>query len=147
MTPSTHFPRPTPDNHRETSPATKTYNCIAWAAGDTGHWWEPGVHWQPPDWPGNDHGLGALEYAFRALGYVDCGGDAALEPGFNEVALYGGVIEWTHAARQLPSGGWTSKLGKLADIEHDTPDVVAGGAYGEVMQIMKRPDATRESVR
>ena len=34
--------------------------------------------------------------------------------------------------------GWTSKLGKSEDIEHDTPDVVAGGVYGEVDEFLKR---------
>lgn len=75
----------------------------------------------------------------RALGYTDCGSDTSLEPGYTKVALYGGGFLYTHAARQLPAGMWTSKLGKGVDIEHDTPDVVAGGGYGEVMQIMKRP--------
>ena len=33
MIPSPEFPRLTPDNHRETSPAMLDYNCVAWAAG------------------------------------------------------------------------------------------------------------------
>jgi hypothetical protein len=45
---------------------------------------------------------------------------------------------YTHAARQLPDGQWTSKLGKYVDIEHSAPEDVAGGVYGEVMQFMKR---------
>jgi hypothetical protein len=36
------FPRLTPGNHRVTSPATPAYNCVAWAAEDTEHWWQPG---------------------------------------------------------------------------------------------------------
>jgi len=64
--------------------------------------------------------------------------DAALEPGFLKVALYGFGFTYTHAARQLPNGKWTSKLGKGEDIEHDNPDDVAGGLYGEVFEIMKR---------
>jgi hypothetical protein len=47
-----------------------------------------------------------------------------------------------HASRQLPSAKWTSKLGGSEDIEHDTPDDVAGGIYGEVVQIMKRASAS-----
>ena len=39
---------------------------------------------------------------------------------------------------QTPGGKWSSKLGKAEDIEHDTPDDVAGGIYGEVVQILKR---------
>ena len=46
---------------------------------------------------------------------------------------------YTHVARQLTNGKWTSKLGRCEDIEHDTPDDVADGVYGEVMQFMQRP--------
>lgn len=134
------FPYLTAENHRRTSPATPAYNCVAWAAGDTEHWWQPGAYWRPADWPKDDAGLGALERAFRDLGYEDCGLDDQPEPGFTKVALYAeSAFVYTHAARQLPSGKWTSKLGEGIDIEHDTPAAVAGGVYGEVMQIMKRP--------
>ena len=61
-----------------------------------------------------------------------------MEPGFQKVALYGSALIYTHAARQLPTGKWTSKLGGGVDIEHDTPDAVGGGIYGEVVDIMKR---------
>ena len=30
----------------------------------------------------------------------------------------------THAARQLNSGEWTSKLGRLEDVRHKSPDVL-----------------------
>lgn len=138
MTADADFPRLTPDNHRVTSPATVDYNCIAWAAEDMDNWWQPGMFWIPADWPADDFGLGALENVFRSLGYADGGQDARHEPGFQKVALYGSGFMYTHAARQLPSGKWTSKLGKESDIEHDTPDDVAGGVYGEVMQVMRR---------
>jgi hypothetical protein len=85
-----------------------------------------------------DFGLGALEAAFRALGYEFCDKEV-LELNFEKIALYSDFFVCTHAARQLPSGKWTSRLGKAEDIEHDTPDVVAGGVYGEVAIIMKRP--------
>jgi hypothetical protein len=133
------FPLLTPENHRDTSPEDRRYNCIAWAAEDTSHWWQPGVFWRPMEWPVNDYGLGALEQAFLLLGYKDCGMDESLEPGFTKVALYAtGAFLYTHAAQQLPTGKWTSKLGKGIDIEHDAPYVVAGSLYGEVQQIMKR---------
>ncbi len=138
---SKDFPRLTADNHRVTSPATPTYNCIAWAADDIEHWWEPGRYWKPNDWPDDDFGLESLMRAFATLRYVNCELDAGLETGFEKVALYATGSEYTHAAKQLPDGKWTSKLGKAEDIEHDTPDAVAGGLYGEVMQIMKRPHA------
>jgi hypothetical protein len=138
MKSSPHFPRLTPTNHRETSPATPAYNCVAWAAEDTGRWWQPGVHWIPADWPANDFGIGALERVFLSLGFADCSMDESQEPGLTKVALYGSGFLYTHAARQLTNGKWTSKLGKSVDIEHDSPDVVAGGLYGEVVQVMKR---------
>jgi hypothetical protein len=138
MNASSDLPRLTPDNHRVTSPATIDYNCIAWAAEDTENWWQPGIFWIPADWPANDFGLGALEKVFLSLGYIDCSNEDGLEPGFQKVALYGYGFVYTHAARQLPSGKWTSKLGKGEDIEHDTPHDVAGGVYGDVVQVMKR---------
>jgi hypothetical protein len=131
------FPRLSATNHRMTSPATTDYNCIAWGAGKTDRWWQPGVYW-PVAVPPDDFGIGILERAFAALGFVDCGADDRLEVGWEKVALYGSAQIYTHAARQLASGKWTSKLGRDIDIEHDTPDDVAGGVYGEVVQIMRR---------
>jgi hypothetical protein len=86
----------------------------------------------------DDYGISVLEEMFKSLGYKDCGMDASLEPGFEKVALFGSSLYHTHAARQLPNGKWTSKLGKAEDIEHDSPDIVAGGVYGELVQVMRR---------
>jgi hypothetical protein len=132
------FPHLTPENHQVTSPATPAYNCIAWAAGDTQHWWQPGLYW-PVTVPSDDYSVGALMQAFKSQGYEDCALNATLEPGFDKVALYGNALRWTHAARQLPTGKWTSKLGKDVDIEHETPQDIAGGVYEELMHLMKRP--------
>ena len=44
----------------------------------------------------------------------------------------------THAARQMPSGRWTSKLGFREDIEHDL-HAVSGDLYGTVVLLLKRP--------
>ena len=79
-----------------------------------------------------------MEQAFRDLGYEDCGNNDSFESGFQKVAIYGNTLFYSHAAMQLPNGAWSSKLGKAEDIEHDTPDDVAGGIYGEVVEIMKR---------
>ena len=136
MTPD-DFPRLTPANHRITSPPSPDYNCVAWPAGDTEHWWQPGIYWPFPV-TSEEFGVGALAQAFRSLGY-EPEADDSREPGFEKVALYGSSLLYTHAARQLPSGKWTSKLGGAEDIEHDTPDDVAGGLYGELAEIMKRP--------
>jgi hypothetical protein len=137
MTTNKDFPRLTEQNHRITSPPSLDYNCIAWSAGDIEHWWQPGVYW-PIAAAGDEYGLGSLEQAFLSLGFEDCD-DGSLEDDHEKVALYGASLFYTHAARQLPDGRWTSKLGRSEDIEHDTPDDVAGGIYGEVVQFMRRP--------
>jgi hypothetical protein len=66
---------------------------------------------------------------------VCAGADA--EPGFDKVAIYtlGGVP--THAARQLPSGRWTSKLGLRQDIEHELHNL-DGDEYGQAELFMRR---------
>jgi len=136
MTPSASFPHLTADNHQVTSPPADEYNCVAWAAGDTMRWWQPGVHW-PVAVPPGAYGIEVLEQAFRALGYDTCD-DGWLEPGFEKVALYGDDIYYTHIARQLQDGRWTSKLGAAEDIKHDATDGVGGGIYGTVLRFMKR---------
>ena len=137
---SREFPHLTEMNHRITSPPSPDYNCIAWSTGDSSRWWQPGVYW-PVDALPNECSVGTLAMAFAALGFQDCG-NASLESGFEKVALYGESEFYTHAARQLPTGRWTSKLGRSEDIEHDTPDVLAGGLYGSVIRFMKRRLAT-----
>lgn len=127
------FPRLTPENHRMTSPAAIDYNCVAWAAGDTENWSQPGVFW-PTQTPPDEFGISALEDAFKALVFETCDDDRP-ETGFERVALYGINLLYTHAARQLADGKWTNKLGKAEDIEHDVPDVVAGGLYGGGMEL------------
>jgi hypothetical protein len=131
------FPRLTERNHRITSPPSLDYNCVAWSAGDTDHWWQPGVFW-PIETTSDDYGVSALEAAFKAMGYQTCEDDQ-LETGFEKVALYATSTYYTHVARQLPDGRWTSKLGRSEDIEHESPNDLAGGTYGEIVQLMKRP--------
>lgn len=131
------FPRLNVGNHQLTSEPDVGRNCIAWAARDTTHWWQPAKFW-PTQVSRDEHGLGALEAAFKSLGFTECS-DGTLESGFEKVALYGSSFMYTHAARQLSNGKWTSKLEKAEDITHDTPDDVGGGLYGEVVEYMRRP--------
>jgi hypothetical protein len=118
------------DNYRITSAATWDYNCIAWAVGVTDTWWwpAPGRYW-PPDVP-REETLDAFVAALATRGFSPCS-TAAPENGSEKVALYALGVVPSHAARQLPSGWWTSKLGPNYDIEHATLEAVAGGAYGE----------------
>ena len=86
--------------------------------------------------------LPAFLDVFLTLGYEECQ-DADLEAGYEKVALFAklntsGNLEPTHAAKQLPDGRWTSKLGPLEDIEHDEVEDVSGPSYGEPVQFMRR---------
>ena len=132
------FPRLTPANHRVTSPATRVYNCVAWAVGEDQRWWEPGKFWPCP-LLGNNFTVDDVIAAFRTAGYDVCA-DGVLVAGYEKVAIYAdGFDDPTHAARQLPDGRWTSKLGPDEDIEHDTAEDVSGGLYGDIVQYMRRP--------
>jgi hypothetical protein len=88
-----------------------------------------------------DYGIEVLERLFKTLGFEDCAMDSSAEPGFEKIALFGHAIYYSQAARQLPNGKWTSKLREAEDIEHDSAHDVAGGIYGEVVQVMKRSTA------
>jgi len=138
------FPKLTVATCEITSPAKKGYNCIAWAAGNnTRNWWpapEPFAFW-PAGVP-REVTFDAFIKAYRTLGYELCD-SGLLEPGREKIAIFGnlnpdGLLEPTHAALQLVSGEWTSKLGKLEDIRHVTLDNVEGRMYGTAMFYMAR---------
>ena len=138
-----YFPNLAIEVYCAESEKDEDYNCIAWAAGDTDKPW-----WPTPDprdgyWPiawRTVHKDCFIE-AFRvSQGYEVCATDFALEHGYEKVALYlDNNKEPTHMARQLSSGIWTSKLGKLWDIFHQTPRGVEGDRYGNAMVVMRRP--------
>jgi hypothetical protein len=124
-------------NYVVTSPETGLYNCIAWALGDNTRWWWPtrrrGVYW--PDGIRCDNSIEAFD-DFFSLGGAIITNDASLEAGFAKVALFADGLNPTHAARQLPNGAWTSKLGSSIDISHNVLDL-EGPAYGQIVRIYK----------
>jgi hypothetical protein len=86
--------------------------------------------------------LARFQEAFALLGYEAASG-LTHEEGVEKVAIYvdtAGVP--THAARQVESGRWASKLGRFVDIEHDSPDDV-GPLYGSVGLVMARRSDAR----
>lgn len=143
-----NFPHLTGNNHQITSQPDNGYNCIAWAAGDTGRWWWPldiDSYW--PCNALNDESVEAFLSAYAILGYQECH-HGRYENGFEKIAIYARYERelWlpTHAARQLPNGRWTSKLGACEDIAHLTTNDVNGpgpGGYGKPVRFMKRPSA------
>ncbi|MCI0685205.1 MAG: hypothetical protein L0Y71_24160 [Gemmataceae bacterium] len=135
------FPRLADGGYAVTSARSRRYNCVAWAAGDDGRWWWPGLDLEVEYWPAGVPRVEALESfqaVFAQLGYVVCA-DENPESGFEKIAIFtSNSIEPKHAARQLPGGRWTSKLGVLEDIEHGLHDL-EGDEYGTVRIVMKRP--------
>jgi hypothetical protein len=133
------FPGLARGGYRVTSPAEGDYNCIAHAAGDTSRWWpsrDAAKEYWPPEVP-RERTLPAFVAAFATLGYAVCKGSAP-EEGYEKIALFADTEgRPTHAARQLTSGRWSSKLGKREDIEHVLRDL-EGELYGAVVLIMKR---------
>lgn len=129
--------------YQETSPETPTYNCVAWAAGQTDAWWWPdafGVAYWPADVP-REESRHAFIKLFEKLGYSLCD-SSEYERGFEKIALFENRSVPTHAARMLIEGplkgSWTSKLGQGIDMAHKL-DAVAGSLYGAVVVLMRRP--------
>jgi hypothetical protein len=143
------FPRLQGGDWQARSQPDDPYNCIAWAANVATDWWWPvgpgKTYW--PEGASREVTVEAFRAAFATLGYVVCVGEA-FEPGFEKIALFAndqGVP--SHAARQRDSGRWTSKLGKMEDIDHALHDL-EGRLYGSVVRVMKRllPGATTPSL-
>lgn len=81
--------------------------------------------------------------AYGTLGYTLCFNESP-EVGLEKIAIYGmrnadGSVTPTHAALQLESGEWTSKLGPFEDVRHNTVDDVRGPVYGTRICCMSRP--------
>jgi hypothetical protein len=134
------FPGLVGKNYQATSPANDVYNCIAWAVKSVTQWWwpfdAPGHYW--PAGAAKTESIPAFHDAFATVGFAVCSSEE-LESGFEKIAVFAsdtGIP--THASRQLPNGRWTSKLGKLEDIEHDLLDLT-GIEYGTVVLFMRRP--------
>jgi len=130
------FPELRYSRFRLSSPKDSKYNCIAWAAGRDKQWWWPTTFF----WPHRCARVETIEAfvaAFRTVGYEMCK-DTSREKGYEKVALYAVNGKPKHAARQLRNGKWTSKLGASYDIEHDSPESLAGRLYGSVVCVLKR---------
>ncbi len=136
------FPKLAAAGYTVTSPPTFMYNCFAWAAGDTEHSWEPERGLTNVYWPASvprEYSLSNYIRVFATIGCQICD-DSDLEAAFEKIALFIDDEDFpTHAARQLASGAWTSKLGDMEDITHNTLEALEGDVYGTVAQILRRP--------
>ena len=145
--PQQELPNLTNANCSITSPATRRYNCIAWVAKeDFRNWWpDPlGIGYWPATAP-RSVTTDAFIKAYGTLGFKLCY-DGTLEEGLEKIALFGigatGAEVPTHAARQLPTGEWTSKLGNFEDITHASAGDVNGPVYGQVLCYLERQRKT-----
>jgi hypothetical protein len=127
--------------YKITSPKTPTYNCVAFAAGDTSQWWEDtgnirvrGYYWPPG--AQSSYTIQGWMRVFELHGYVETE-DRTLEIGYEKIAIYASDNSPEHVARQKASGAWTSKAGRGVDMEH-TLESLEGDLYGKVVKIMKR---------
>jgi len=135
----TLFPRLSIGDYEITSPKSSEYNCIAWVVGDTERWWWPDEMYQYY-WPETilrKDTMDAFIAAYETLGFEVCT-NGHLENGFEKIAIYvNSSGNPTHAARQLPNGEWTSKLGNIEDIKHSL-EGLEGSNYGKVTSFLKR---------
>ena len=133
------FPNSTNEPFLVTSPETTSYNCIAWAYGDDTKWYWPDSS-NSYYWPENvprEETIDSFILLFKNIGFEICTNED-FEPGYNKIAIYcNNTQNPTHAARQLETGLWTSKLGPYVDVSH-TLYSLSNGSYGNVIVFMKR---------
>ncbi|MDA1191380.1 MAG: hypothetical protein O3A46_06810 [Candidatus Poribacteria bacterium] len=91
------FPNLTVDEFTEESPATRRYNCIAFAAGIEDAWYDSELGWFDDTPQGRT--IGHLIDGFESVGYVVCE-DGQLEDDHEKIALYANDDgEWEHTQR------------------------------------------------
>ncbi len=119
------------------APSAKGYNCIAWTVEITDRW----------VWPGEK--VSSFDRLYAQVGYKRLKtADYRLTRGYDKIALYGKVadrqVSCTHGAWQTADGKWTSKLGQMALIAHETPEALTGPGYGKPLfvYIRKKPSAS-----
>jgi hypothetical protein len=116
------------------------HNCLAYALGDLGNWWEPpaggGNYWPPGFSP--DITLKTVESIIRTHGFtVECA--TTDTPNSDAIAIYGEHDDWTHFAK-FENGIWSSKLGQSHDVERIELSDLEIPEYGRCVKILCRPE-------
>jgi len=135
----TAFPQLRTTTFRITSSVDDVYNCVAWAVNDVHRWWWPtgesNFYW-PANLPATVT-VPAFQAMLESMNFEVCN-DTYLQSEFDRVAVFADRDSIpTHAARQLRSGLWTSKLGRSVDIEHEL-HALEGSIYGTVSLVLRR---------
>ena len=132
------LPNSAGDSLEITSPEDGSYNCVAWAIGDSEHfYWPkklPGLDW-PKGLPRKGTTANLITF-FKSHGFETCE-NGLPEKGREKIAIFEKNGLPTHACRLLKNGPWTSKLGILEDVRHSLSSI-SGGMYGEVSVFMQR---------
>lgn len=144
-----YFPGLIEGSYKLTSPKDGAYNCVAWAVGDTSHFWYDvrikGYYWPPG--VGSADTLEGWKRLFAVHGYSECT-SSEVEQELEKIAIYVDTEGYpSHVARQTEIGEWTSKLGKGYDIRHKTLEALEGDEYGKVAVIMQRSCRDGKRVR
>jgi type VI secretion system secreted protein VgrG len=119
--------------------ATQRYNCIAHSLGTHERWVNPET--------GPSHApLSGMDRLYADKGYYrEHELNWRAESGLEKVVLYatlnpdGTIDQVTHAAHQERDGTFTSKLGQLPVIRHETPEALRGPTYGLPVAVYVRP--------
>jgi hypothetical protein len=116
------------------------YNCLAWTSGNVRQW-----EWKPEMNHGGIGSIQSMDRLYASRGYVRASNaDYSLQPGLQKIAIYWGYMPnlkvngVTHGALQQADGTWTSKLGPLALIRHQTPQSLNGPSYGVPIAVYVR---------
>lgn len=109
------------------------YNCAAWAIEIIDQWVEF------KDKNGNyDLSIDRYVQYYEEHGFSKCDNKEP-EYGIIKIAIYADEKEeFTHVARQIQGGKWTSKLGDWEDVEHNDLDVLSGQSYGKPHTFMQK---------
>ncbi len=133
------------DGGKKTSGKDPVYNCVAWAAKrDKYWWWQPGagtgLHWPAGVRQDPNYGYECFVELFESRGYERCNDfNYQFEIGYEKIVIYSFPDgEFSHVAKQLSSGKWTSKLGPDEDIRHNTPHGLEDKSYGSVKQLLRK---------
>lgn len=131
------FPNSLDDPFIKTSDPSKFYNCIAWSISDNSRWWWPDEDSYWPEEIQKEESIDAFIDLYNSLGFEVCN-NSEPEEGFEKILLFHNDLdEPTHAARQLPNGYCTSKLGENIDVEHSLNSML-NGFYGNNILSFKR---------